>query len=94
MKTCLCDQKFNNFPFLLPRWTQLLQDLAQEASDPLPIQMMPRDVVTCWNSTLDMLVFALEYHQAIDMITGDRDMRKYELLEEECGLVQQLCDVL
>ena len=55
---------------------------------------MPRDVVTCWNSTFDMLVFALEYRQAIDRITGDRDMRKYELLEEEWGLVQQLCDVL
>ena len=40
-----------------------------------------------------MLVFALEYRQAIDRITGDRDMRKYELLEEEWGLVQQLCDV-
>ena len=30
-----------------------------------------------------MLVFALEYREAIDEISGDRDMRKYELLEEE-----------
>ena len=56
--------------------------------------MMPWDVMTCWNSTFDMLVFALKYRQAIDRITGDKDMRKYELLEEEWRLVQQLCDVL
>jgi len=56
--------------------------------------MMPHDVSTHWNSTYGMLVFALEYHEAIDGITGDREMRKYELWEEEWELVQQLCDVL
>jgi hypothetical protein len=56
--------------------------------------MMPRDVTTRWNSTYNMLVFALEYREAIDQISGDRDMRKYELSDEEWGLVQQLCDVL
>ena len=79
---------------LLPRWTQLLQELAQEASDPLPIRMMPWDMATCWNSTYDMLEFALQYHKVIDGITGDRDMRKYELSEDKWGLVQQLGDVL
>jgi hypothetical protein len=56
--------------------------------------MMPRDVATRWNSTYNMLVFALEYRLVIDEISGDRDMRKYELSEEEWELVQQLCDVL
>jgi len=56
--------------------------------------MMPCDVTTCWNSTYNMLVFALKYREAIDEISGDRDMRKYELSEEEWELVQQLCDVL
>lgn len=56
--------------------------------------MMPRDVTTCWNSTYDMLIFALEYRQAIDEITGDRDMRKYELDENEWELVDQLCNLL
>jgi len=63
-------------------------------SDPLIVQMMPHDVATCWNSTYDMLVFALEYCQMIDKISVDRDTRKYELSEEEWELVQQLCDVL
>jgi hypothetical protein len=80
---------------MLPRWFHILEDLKRNAeSDPLAIQMMPCDVATRWNLTYDMLVFALEYREAIDKISGDRDMRKYELLEEEWDLVRQLCDVL
>jgi len=45
--------------------------------------MMPCGIATYWNSTYNMLVFALKYREAIDGITGDRDMRKFELLEEE-----------
>ena len=30
---------------------------------------MPRDVVTHWNSTYDMLLFALDFHPAIDSMT-------------------------
>ncbi len=75
---------------------QLLEDLAKDPDllDPLAIRMMPRDVVTRWNSMYDMLVFALEYRKAIDEISGDKEMRKYELEEEEWDLVQQLCDIL
>ena len=47
-----------------------------------------------WNSTYNMLMFALEYHEAIDRISGDRDMQKYELSGEQWNVVQQLCDVL
>ena len=55
---------------------------------------MPRDVTLRWNSMYDMLVFAIEYRKAIDKISGDREMRKYELDEEEWTIVQQLCDIL
>jgi hypothetical protein len=83
---------------LLPRWTQILKDLQitnnASNSEPLIIRMMLRDVATCWNSTYDMLVFTLEYRDAIDEISSDKDMRKYELDQEEWELVQQLCDVL
>jgi len=40
---------------------------------------MPHDVPTCWNSTFNMLDFALEYKAAINTITGNRDMKMQTL---------------
>ena len=59
-------------------------------------QIIPRDVTTRWNSTYDMLNFALEYRKAIDVLTGDRQnqLRNYELSEREWTIAKQLCDVL
>jgi len=58
--------------------------------------MMPRDVTTRWNSTFDMLDFAVEHIPAINSITGDRDMklRQYELSEDDWDMARQLRDVL
>jgi hypothetical protein len=88
----------NSSTILLPRWGQILEDLENNAtlsgSEPLAIRIMPRDVATRWNSTFDMLTFALEYREAIDLISSDREMRKFELMDEEWLLVEQLCDVL
>lgn len=43
-----------------------------------------------------MLAFAVEYRLAIDLITGDRDMklRHYELNEDEWAAAIQLCEAL
>jgi len=58
--------------------------------------MMPRDVRTRWNSTYDMLVFAIEHREALESITGKQRMklRQYELTEEDWKLATKLRDVL
>jgi len=57
---------------------------------------MPRDVPTRWNSTYDMLDFALEYRAAIDDVTGSKTagLRQYELNDEEWKIARQLCTSL
>lgn len=57
---------------------------------------MPRDVATRWNSTFDMLDYALEHRKAVDNVTQRRDLglRKYELADREWEIVKQLRDVL
>jgi hypothetical protein len=80
----------NSTTIILPTWFSILDDLLL-----LPL-MMPRDVRTRWNSTFDMLDFAVEHRDALDTITGDRDMklRQYELSEEDWATAIQLRDVL
>jgi hypothetical protein len=43
-----------------------------------------------------MLEFAIAYQDALDIITGDREMklRQYKLDEEEWDTAQELCKVL
>ena len=57
---------------------------------------MPRDVTTRWNSTYDMLEFAVKYRSAIDDITGDKsaNLRKYELDDDEWTITMQLQNTL
>jgi len=57
---------------------------------------MPWDVSTHWNSTYDMLKFALNYCIALDVITGERDMKlqKYELKDMEWHIMGQLWNIL
>ncbi|KAG2340210.1 hypothetical protein BDR05DRAFT_848845, partial [Suillus weaverae] len=58
--------------------------------------IMPHDVLTHWNSTFNMLKFALEYQQVIDAIidTHKLGLGKYELEEYEWALIKQLHNVL
>jgi len=58
--------------------------------------MMPWDVSTRWNSTFDMLEFAIRYRIAIDAMTAVRhfDLCKYELVPTEWAIATELRDVL
>lgn len=80
----------NSTTILLPKWFSLLEELE------LSLRMIPRDVSTRWNSTFDMLNFALEYQTAIKTITSDRDLnlRQFELSKTEWTNTQHLRDVL
>ena len=75
---------------ILPHWFATLEELL------LRQRMMPRDVTTRWNSTFDMLDFAVEYREVLDSITGNQRMklRQYELTEEDWVITTQLRDVL
>lgn len=75
---------------VLPAWRQILADLRKSAT------LMPRDVATRWNSTYDMLDYAIEHRKAVDTVTQRRDLglRKFELADHEWEIVKQLRDVL
>ena len=57
---------------------------------------MPRDVSTRWNSTFDMVDFAIDYQPAIDVITGNRDMKmqSLELDAPEWAIAKEIRDTL
>ncbi|KAG0692503.1 hypothetical protein DFH29DRAFT_784482, partial [Suillus ampliporus] len=75
---------------LLPAWKAIIADLK------LAVRIMPCDVSTRWNSTYDMLTFALEYRKGLDMMTDQwrLGLGEYELTPHEWTLVKQLRDVL
>ena len=58
--------------------------------------IMPHDVKTRWNSTCDMMEFAIEYREVVNKILGERELnlRDYELSAEEWEIATQLRDVL
>ena len=62
----------------------------------LASKIIPRDVSTRWNSTFNMLAFAVEYRKAIEKITSDRknDLRQFELSGEEWVIAEELRDIL
>ncbi|KIK77092.1 hypothetical protein PAXRUDRAFT_167828, partial [Paxillus rubicundulus Ve08.2h10] len=69
---------------VLPAWKNILKDLKMSAT------LMPRNVATCWNSTFDMLDYALSHRNAVDAITQRRDLglRKFKLGDHEWAHLQ------
>ena len=75
---------------ILPAWRETLQGMG------MTVRLMPHDVPTRWNSSTDMVEFALEYHEPINVMTQKRDLglRNLELSDEEWGVLRELHAVL
>ncbi|TFY74982.1 hypothetical protein EWM64_g9031 [Hericium alpestre] len=75
---------------LLPAWKSMLSNLGMKE------RIMPQDVSTRWNSTYDMLEFALEYKCAVRAVVGNTrlSLDKYKLTAQEWSIAQQLQDLL
>jgi hypothetical protein len=80
----------NSSTIMLPQWLAKLEELG------LKVRMMPCDVPTHWNSTFDMLNFAINYCAAIDTVTSNHDLnlRKYELADDEWVIAENLHNTL
>ena len=74
----------------LPAWRRTCSELG------LKPRLIPRDVVTRWNSTYDMMCFVLEYRKAVDQVTADKalKLRRYELDNDDWIIVGDLVSVL
>jgi hypothetical protein len=74
----------------LPAWRSSCQEFG------LKPRTFPRDVVTRWNSTFDMLSFALEYRRVIDSLTRDKNLTlgEFHLAREEWLIVEDLVAIL
>ncbi|KAI1783384.1 hypothetical protein LXA43DRAFT_903690 [Ganoderma leucocontextum] len=76
----------NSTTKLLPAWKATCVGCKK------PERLMPRDVRTRWNSTYDMLDFAVGYSKVIDNMTASKSngLRRYELSRDEWKVAKQL----
>ena len=87
---CLAFTIVRSTTIALPAWRRYCKELN------LKSRILPRNVVTCWNSTYYMLSFAVKYHSAIDAMMADKSLklRNYELETEEWSIAEDLMAIL
>ena len=75
---------------ILPAWKEILSDLR------LVISCMLRDVAMRWNSTFDLLEYALKHRKAINLVTQQCELglRQFDLTDPEWTVMEQLHSVL
>jgi hypothetical protein len=80
----------NSTTIALPAWRDVCKAHNMRAN------LIPRDVTTRWNSTYDMIRFAVKYRSPIDTITADKalKLRKFELDDEDWKIAGDLVAVL
>lgn len=70
-------------------WFKVLSELK------LRHRKIPRDVANRWNSTYQLLRFALLYREAISQMTErNRELHDLQIEDEEWGLLEQLKTLL
>ena len=76
---------------VLPRWRHHCTKAG------LKPNLIPCDVVTCWNSLCNLLEFVVKYRNPISKITCDEklgQLHKYHLSAEEWSVIEELITVL
>jgi len=74
---------------MLPAWRTICTQLGFKP------YLIHCDVVTQWNSTYDMMQFALKYQQPIDsiMVNKELKLRKYKLNNDDWRIIEDLVAV-
>ncbi|KIK80453.1 hypothetical protein PAXRUDRAFT_158667, partial [Paxillus rubicundulus Ve08.2h10] len=69
---------------LLPVWQRILEEMWMTMS------LMPRDFSTCWNSTYNMVDYALKHCKAVDTVTQKRELglQKFKLADHEWEILK------
>ncbi|KAJ6616948.1 hypothetical protein B0H10DRAFT_1765813, partial [Mycena sp. CBHHK59/15] len=80
----------NSTTILLSLWKEKCKE------NDLPVRLIPCDVATRWNSTYNLLVFAVKYEAVIDVMTGDKSIctLRDSLELEEWRIIRDLVKVL
>jgi hypothetical protein len=58
----------------------------------MAVQLLPRDVRTCWNSTYNMLVVAVQYKEVLNALTADCNLPlwRYKLSDNDWAIIEDL----